>query len=210
MKSFHFAILLIASYASVSSATGLKSLEKFVQTVSTGRCEFTQVVTSPGNNKHKTSTGSFAFARPDRFRFNYVKPFLQTIVADGKTVWLYDPDLNQVTKRKQSVVLGTTPAALIAAAPNVLALQQHYTLSNAPDRDGLQWVLAIPTEADGSMQSIQLGFTATDAMASLAVLEMMDSFGQRSVLRFDRFEVNPVLPVELFRYKSPAGADVME
>jgi outer membrane lipoprotein carrier protein len=60
------------------------------------------------------------------------------------------------------------------------------------------------------MQSIQLGFTATDAVASLAVLEMMDSFGQRSVLRFDRFEVNPVLPVELFRYKPPAGADVME
>jgi outer membrane lipoprotein carrier protein len=210
MKSFHFAIALIVIYSSVSSATGLKSLEKFVQTVSTGRCEFTQVVTSPGNKKHKTSIGSFAFARPDRFRFNYVKPFLQTIVADGNTVWLYDSDLNQVTKRKQSVVLGATPAALIAAAPNVLALQQHYTLSNAPDRDGLQWVLATPTKADGSMQSIQLGFTATDAVASLAVLEMMDSFGQRSVLRFDRFEVNPVLPVELFRYKPPAGADVME
>ncbi len=210
MKNVYRAILLIATYASVSSATGLKSLEKFVQTVSTGQCEFTQVVTSSGNNpsKVKTSSGSFAFARPDRFRFNYLRPFVQTIVADGQTVWLYDSDLNQVTKRKQSVVWGATPAALIAAAPNMLALQKHYTLSNAPDRDGLQWVLAVPKEADGSLQSIQLGFSAS--VANLAVLEMMDSFGQRSVLRFERSEMNPVLPVELFHFTPPVGADVIE
>jgi outer membrane lipoprotein carrier protein len=190
-------------------ADGLAALQTFVQTTTTGRAEFTQVVTSPAREgqtaRTKTSSGRFEFSRPARFKFVYQKPFEQTIVADGQTLWLYDADLNQVTQRKQSSALGATPAALIAAAPDLKALQAEFALSTAPDKDGLQWVLASPKGKDGQLQSVRVGFRG----AELAVLEILDSFGQRSVLSFVKVEVNPKLPADAFSFRPPAGADVI-
>jgi len=192
-------------------------LEDFVRTVKTGQADFTQVVTSPAREgqapRVKTSSGKFEFSRPNRFRFDYAKPFVQAIVADGQTLWLYDVDLNQVTARKQAAVLGTTPAALIASAADVQALQEDFVLSDAPDSDGLQWVLAKPKSKDGQLQSVRIGFKvagdASAATSALAVLEILDSFGQRSVLTFVDFKVNPVLAASNFHFKTPPGADVI-
>lgn len=210
------ALLFIATYACISSATGLKSLEEFVKTVKTGKADFSQVVTAPAKDgmapRVKTSTGQFEFARPNRFRFTYTKPFEQTIVADGQTLWLYDVDLNQVTARKQSSVLGSTPAALIASAADVQALKADFVLADAPELDGLQWVTATPKAKDGQLQTVRIGFKATaDAPGStLQVLEILDNFGQRSVLTFKQFQTNPVLPSSAFSFKPPAGADVIK
>ena len=202
--------LLIAAAAQSVLADGLESLEAFVKTVKTGRAEFTQVVTSPPKEgqavRSKTSTGTFEFQRPSRFRFVYKKPFEQSIVADGQTLWLYDVDLNQVTSRKQSQVLGSTPAALIASAPDLHGLQADFNLQAAPDKDGMQWVLATPKAKDGQLQNVRIGFKAGN---ELAALEIMDSFGQRSVLSFAKVEVNPSLPAESFQFKPPVGADVV-
>jgi outer membrane lipoprotein carrier protein len=118
-----------------------------------------------------------------------------------------------VTARKQSQVLGSTPAALIAAAPDLRALQADFTLADAPDKDGLQWVAATPKAGDGQLQSIRVGFQASDpakqVAGGLAALEILDSFGQRSLLTFSRMEVNPALPSASFQFKIPAGADVI-
>lgn len=206
-------LLLCSLFSLCARADGLESLEKFVKTVSSGRADFTQVVTAPSKEgqaaRSKTSTGTFEFARPNRFRFVYRKPFDQTIVADGQTLWLYDADLNQVTARKQAQVLGATPAALIAAAPDLRAVESEFSLQAAPDKDGLQWVLATPKAREGQLQSVRVGFRNTDATPVLAVLEILDNFGQRSVLTFGRVEVNPVLPASSFVFKPPAGSDVI-
>lgn len=191
-------------------------MENFVKTVTTGKAEFTQVVTSPPKDgqspRVKTSSGTFEFSRPNRFRFDYRKPFVQTIVADGQTVWLFDADLNQVTARKQAAVLGATPAALIASAANVKALQADFVLTDAPDTDNLQWVTATPKAKDSSIQLVRVGFAAVPGTlggAVLRTLEILDSFGQRSVLTFKAFQVNPVIPASVFEFKTPAGADVI-
>jgi len=210
-----FAIICIAAYAGLAGAGGLKSLEVFVKTVNTGRADFTQVVTAPAKDgqapRAKTSSGTFEFARPNRFKFVYKKPFEQSIVADGQTLWLYDVDLNQVTARQQSKVLGSTPAALIAAAPDLRALQADFTLLDAPEQDGLQWVTATPKSKDGQLQAVRVGFRdgAAAPGSTLEVLEILDSFGQRSVLTFKQFQVNPALPGNSFQFKTPAGADVI-
>ncbi len=212
-----FATVLIAAYAHCSCANGLESLETFVKTVSSGRAEFNQVVTSPAKEgqtaRSKTSSGTFEFSRPNRFRFNYKKPFEQSIVADGQTLWLYDADLNQVTARKQAAALGSTPAALIAAAPDLRSLQADFTLATAPEKDGLQWVVATPKAKDGQLQAVRVGFRASDKpaekSAELAALEILDSFGQRSVLSFSKVEVNPALPRDTFQFVTPKGADVI-
>ena len=217
MKRFLTTLFLIAACAISANAGGLKSLENFVRSVKTGQADFTQVVTSPAREgqapRVKTSSGRFEFSRPNRFRFDYAKPFVQTIVADGQTLWLYDVDLNQVTARKQAAVLGATPAALIASAADVQALQADFVLADAPDKDGLQWVLATPRSRDGQLQSVRVGFrTAGDAAAdggTLAVLEILDSFGQRSVLTFKQMQHNPALAASTFVFKPPASADVI-
>ena len=212
-----FATLLIAVCVQPVCANGLQSLENFVKTVTTGRADFTQVVTAPAKDgqtaRSKTSSGTFEFSRPNRFKFLYKKPFEQSIVADGQTLWLYDADLNQVTARKQAAALGSTPAALIAAAPDLRALQADFTLAAAPEQDGLQWVVASPKGKDGQLQTVRVGFRAVGNSGAkvdeLAALEILDSFGQRSMLSFTRVEVNPVLPKEAFQFSTPKGADVI-
>ena len=205
---------LAASFLALAAkADGLQSLESFVKTVGSGRADFTQVVTAPAREgqapRTKTSSGTFEFSRPNRFRFVYRKPFEQTIVADGQTLWLYDVDLNQVIARKQASVLGSTPAALIAAAPDLRALQAEFSLEAAPDKNGLEWVVASPKTKEGQLQSVRVGFKAGVGAPSLAALEILDNFGQLSVLSFSHVEVNPGLAASTFQFKPPAGSDLV-
>jgi outer membrane lipoprotein carrier protein len=207
-------IALIAACLSFSAqASVLESLESFIKTVKSGRASFVQTATSPAKAgqvaRVKTSSGTFEFIRPNRFRFVYQKPFEQSIVADGQTVWLFDVDLNQVTARKQAQVMGSTPIALIASAPDLRALQAEFLIAEIPSGDksneGLQWVLATPRSKDNALRSVRIGFKGN----SLVVLEMEDSFGQQSVLRFSGFEVNAGVDAASFAFKPPAGADVI-
>lgn len=192
-----------------SHADGLDSLEQFVKTAKTGQADFTQTVTAPPKQgqtaRSKTSSGVFQFARPSRFRFDYRKPFAQTIVADGQTLWLYDTDLNQVTSRKQAAALTSSPAAVIASAADLQALRADFVLAAAPDKDGLEWVLASPKAKDGLLQSVRVGFQGGE----LAALEILDSFGQRSLMRFANLRINIPLDGATFQFKPPAGADVI-
>ncbi len=194
-------------------ADGLDALARFLEGVTSGRADFTQVVTAPARDgqpgRVRRSSGRFAFARPNRFRFLYAKPFEQVIVADGQTLWMFDVELNQVTARRQSEVLGSTPAALIAAAPDLAALRADYALQAQAEQDGLQWVLATPRARDGQLQSVRVGLRGATGTPTLVALQILDSFGQRSELRFERFEVNPALPDATFVFKPPAGADVI-
>lgn len=198
-------------------ADGLSALELFIRTATSGRADFTQVVTSPPREgqvaRTRNSSGTFEFQRPGRFRFVYGKPLAQTIVADGQTLWLHDLDLNQVTARAQASALGSTPAALIASAADLRALQADYQLANGPEREGLQWVVATPRARDGQVQSVRVGLREVEQggkkTAELAALEIVDSFGQRSLLSFSRVQLNVNLPPETFRFKPPAGADVI-
>jgi outer membrane lipoprotein carrier protein len=204
------AACLLAASALSARAGGMESLENFMKTARNGRAEFTQVVTAPGKDgqaaRTKTSTGTFEFARPNRFRFNYRKPFEQTIVADGQTLWLHDVDLNQVTARKQAQVLGSTPAALIASSPDLDALKKDFSLEAIADRDGLQWVQATPRARDGQLRSVKVGFRGDQ----LAALDIADSFGQRSLITFGKLELNAGLAADAFQFRPPQGADVVK
>lgn len=191
-------------------ADGLQDLEAFLREVKSAQASFTQVVTSPKRAgetvaRSKTSSGRFEFLRPGRFRFEYTKPFPQTIVADGQTLWLYDADLNQVTARAQKEALGSTPAALIASGTDLKALGEVFDLRAAPAADGLEWVEAKPKAKDGQLLSVRVGFKA----GQLAALEIADSLGQRSVLSFSQWQGNAPLKAEQFAFKPPAGADVI-
>ena len=131
-------------------------------------------------------------------------------MADGQTLWLHDVDLNQVTARPQSQVLGATPAALLTAAADLQALKADFQFTPEPVQDGLQWVRVTPVQREGPIRSVMVGLRVSAAGPELAVLDVQDSLGQRSVLSFSAFELNPALPASTFAFKPPAGADVIK
>ena len=202
-RAFAAGVALFAlAISAVVSAAPVDTLREFVRDVKTGHAQFTQTVTSPDGAKKKTSSGSFDFARPNRFRFAYAKPFEQTIVADGEKVWIYDRDLNQASSRRIGQALGATPAALLAGG----SLDKDFELANLPAKDGLEWAEAKPRAKEGTFQSVRVGFRGKD----LAALEIVDSFGQKSLLRFEAFAANAPVAAETFRFTVPPGADLIE
>jgi outer membrane lipoprotein carrier protein len=196
------AVLALWATVGAARADAVDLLREFVRDVKSGQAAFTQTVTSADGARKKLSSGEFEFARPNRFRFSYTKPFQQLIVADGQKVWIYDTDLNQASSRRLSQALGATPAALLAGA----SLEPDFVLANEASKDGLEWALATPRAKDGAFQFMRVGFRNRD----LAVVELLDSFGQRSRLDFSRFVPNAVLPSGRFQFAPPAGADVIE
>ena len=201
MRALFIACLLSCS-ALMARADALETLREFVRDVKSGRAAFTQTVSSADGAKRKVSSGSFEFTRPNRFRFAYAKPFEQLIVSDGQKVWIFDADLNQVSVRKLTQALGATPAALLAGA----SLDKEFELAAQPQKDGIDWVLATPRQKDGAFQSMRIGFRGKE----LAAVEILDSFGQRSLLQFSQYAANVALPEPTFRFVPPPGADVIE
>ena len=194
------ALLLSATSA---QAGAVDALRDFSREAKSGRANFTQVVTSPDGAKKKSSSGSFEFARPNRFRFAYTKPFEQLIVGDGQKVWLYDADLQQASVRPMDKALGATPAALLAGA----TLEKDFELRALPPGQGLEWVQATPREKDdnANLQSLRIGFKGK----TLAAIELVDGFGQRSLLTFSELVTNLPLAGDTFRFVPPKGVEVL-
>lgn len=210
------AVLLLAVSPVLSMAQpgdALQLLGQFVRTVQTGRAQFTQTVTSPAREgqvaRTRVSSGTFEFARPNRFRFSYTKPYVQTLVADGQMLWLHDPDLNQVTVRKLGDALQGTPAAVIASASDLRGLQTDFELTAQAPAEGLQWVLARPRNREGQLQSLRLGLRATAGGVELVTLDILDALGQRSLMQFSRFEVQAVVAPAQFQFTPPPGAELI-
>jgi len=201
-KSLRLAALAATTLACATAhATATDELREFVKTVKSGKSTFTQTVTAP-NGKQKVSDGSFEFSRPNRFRFVYEKPYAQTVVGDGVKVWIYDPDLNQASSRKTGDALANTPAALIVSND----IDKVFTLVDQPSRDGVDWVLATPKQAEGTVRVLRIGFKGH----ALAQLQIDDSFGQKSMIVFNAFEPNAKLAADTFVFVPPKGADVSE
>lgn len=197
-----------------AQADSLDSLAQFLRQTKSLRADFVQVVTAPAKEgrptKPKTSSGSFAFVRPSVFRFDYSKPYVQNIVADGRSLWLYDADLNQVTVRSQAQALGSSPATLIASANDLETLRKEFELKAAPVEEGLEWVVATPKQKDASLQKVRIGLRPEAGQVVLAQLDIEDAFGTRSLMRFERVELNPGnLGVAQFSFVPPKGADVV-
>jgi outer membrane lipoprotein carrier protein len=191
-------VSLVCAFSGIAHADAVDTLKAFVQDVKAGRADFTQTVTSPDGKRTKTSSGTFEFQRPDRFRFAYKKPFEQLIVGDGAKVWMFDPDLNQASSRKMDQALGATPAALLAGNN----IERDFTLK----ADGPDAVLATPRQSGGTLQSLRIRFKGRE----LAGVEIVDGFGQKSLLEFSNVQANPALAAETFRFTPPKGADVIE
>jgi outer membrane lipoprotein carrier protein len=197
-----FAILLALFFAAAVQASSIDRFKTFVRTTQSARGNFDQQVRDRAGTLVQESKGSFVFLRPGRFRWVYSKPVDQLIVGDGERVWIYDRDLNQVTVRRMSKALGSTPAALLAGSSDIEAA---FELSDAGEREGLEWLEAKPREREAGFERIRMGFD----VSGLRAMELTDHFSQTTRLRFTDLVRNPKVDPADFRFTPPKGADVL-
>lgn len=197
-----FLLIFLLAFASAVEAAAIERFKSFVRGTQSARGEFEQKVHDRGGRLTQESKGSFVFQRPGLFRWVYAKPVDQVIVGDGERVWIHDRDLNQVTVRKLSRALGSTPAALLAGSADV---EKAFDLSDAGTRDGIEWLEAKPREAEAGFARVRMGFDAN----GLRAMELFDHFGQTTQLRFLNLVRNPKVDPSEFRFQPPQGADVL-
>src|SRR6478736_3255418 len=187
--------LLACALALVVSAAGATSIERyksFINETQSARAAFEQKVYDRNGKLVQESRGNFVLQRPGRFRWVYDKPADQVIVGDGTRVWIYDRSLNQVTVRKLASALGSTPAALLAGASGI---EKAFVLTDAGEREGLEWMEAKPREAEAGFELVRMGFNKDN----LEAMELTDHFGQTTVLRFSNLVRNPSVNPTEFR-----------
>ena len=183
-------------------AGGTEQLRSFLGQIRSARGEFTQRV-GGGDARVRTSSGSFVFQRPGRFRWTYSQPYEQVIVADGETLYLYDKDLNQVTVKRLAGTIPASPASILFGSDQ---FDREFEVRDAGARDGMQWIVATPRARDSAFERIEIGFR--DGLP--AAMLLADGFGQVSQLSFAKVERNPALDPRTFRFTPPPGADVLD
>lgn len=191
-----------AMTAMEESAAGPAQLRQFLDETVTLEARFSQVLLEADSTRAQVSEGVFYLHRPQRFRWDYVSPAPQLVVADGEHLWLYDPDLEQVTVRRLDDGLSSTPAMLLSGDGT---LDDTFRVGAAYREDGLDWVELAPHSEAADFAAIRVGFDA----GQLASMELMDALGQTTVIRFSDVQVNPTLDAELFRFSPPDGVDVI-
>ena len=200
MTRFLFASFLVLFFSNTNAAS-VERFQSYLRTTQAAKADFQQKVFDKSGKLVQESKGSFSFLRPGRFRWTYVKP-PQLIVGDGERVWIHDADLNQVTVRRATRVLGATPAALLAGASD---LAKSFELVEAGTKDGLEWLEAKPKDREAGFEKIRMGFSAS----GLQAMELSDNFGQTTILRFSALEPNVRVDAKEFRFEPPKGADVL-
>jgi len=202
--AFALAAFVLAAFvlALPAHGGGIDRLNEFMSATQSATGEFEQRIYGRDGKVVQESRGTLAFFRPGKFRWAYVKPYPQLIVGDGARVWIYDEDLKQVTVRKLDQALGATPAALLAGANDAL---KAFVLKDDGAKDGLEWVEAIPREKESNFERIRMGF----GFSGLERMDLTDSFGQTTELRFTGFQRNARVDPGLFRFVPPPGADVI-
>jgi len=192
--------LLLA--AQTANADGMSSVKVFYEQTKSVRANFHQVVTDKQGRKVQEVDGEMQLKRPNKFRWDYHKPYEQQIISDGNQVWLYDTELAQVTVRELNKSIGSSPAALLAGGE---AIDKSFKLINAVRKDSLEWVSAIPKDKESGFSKILMGFKDN----KIQEMSLIDSFGHTTKIIFSQVEVNPSLEEKSFLFKPPQGVDVV-
>ncbi len=163
---------------------------------------FEQTVFDHRGGQREQSQGRIALSLPRLFRWEYQQPFPQLIVADGDHVWIFDPDLEQVTVRKQALEEQSSPLAVLI---DPAELERQFKTADGGSSDGLDWVLLTPRADDSAFSEARLGFKGVD----LARMVLVDTLGQRTEVAFSDWTRNPEFESDTFRFVPPAGVDVV-
>jgi len=189
----------IAAFA----ADSIARVEAYLASLQTLTAAFVQIVQDKQGQVTERATGTLSISRPNRFRWDYLEPYAQTIVADGKKLWLYDPDLEQVTVRSLEQGLGATPAMLLSGSGKV---GDAFSAGPVEQQKSWTWCRLTPKQKGSDFERVSLGF---DGRNELAAMELVDKLGQTTTIEFSLVKRGAALGDSLFRFVPPKGADVI-
>ena len=193
------ALMLFAPSAAAGARDDLNAFTKGLKGLDG---QFTQKVFDARGKQKESASGRVAVSAPKLFRWEYVKPYPQLIVADGKSVWVYDPDLKQASKRPQGVEEANSPLAILLDPGK---LDRDFTVKDAGTSGGLAWLQLTPKQAEAGFKTAKLGFGKT----GLAKMEYVDALGQRTQIAFGAWKRNPSFAKGTFVYAPAKGVDVI-
>jgi outer membrane lipoprotein carrier protein len=196
-------LVLIFACGPVLAAEGTVELQRFYDRLQDLDTRFEQTQYDETGKVLMVTLGKFSLARPDRFRWEYITPYMQTMVSDGQTFWFYDVDLAQVTKRRAAEALQGTPALLLSGGPQ---LAEQFNLSSVGQKDGMAWVRLLPKSTEGDFSEIRLGLK--DGLPR--TMELRDSLGQYTTIRFSDIRINPGLKAGHFSFQPPKGVEIVD
>ena len=204
MKTMSYVVTVFLLLMSAPTyADGPGDLQRFYNEIRSYSATFEQVVVDENLRLLEASSGEFSIERPGKFRWHYATPSEQLIIGDGRQVWIYDVELEQITHRKSDAAVSQTPAMLLSGEGN---LDDSFILEDAGQDDGLDWVRMIPKSKDSGFTDVRIGFLK----GKLQLLEMKDNFGQSTRMNFRNIKENLDIPEEIFTFDPPAGVDVIE
>lgn len=196
-------VLAITAPAPVHAGAGRVRLDAFLNGLTTLEANFAQTLMDDKGKTIERSNGRVYLQRPGRFRWDYKQPYQQAIVADGQKVWVYDPELQQVTVKPLDQAVGNTPALLLGGG---VKIDEHFLVKEEGSTGGFDWVTLRPKGKGNQYSAIKLGFNSTD----LAAMQMSDNLGQTTRILFDSVKRNTRLAADTFNFKPPPGVDVLE
>ena len=204
-RSLFVVALLLAALGTTQTfaADGVTMVKDYLRGLNSLQANFRQITLAADGGEMIESRGTFYLLRPNRFRWDYETPSEQLIVADGKRIYVYDKELEQVSHRSQKAILDGTPAQLLASNEPP---EKYFTMRNIDRGDGRVWAELIPKTSDTDVEKLQIGFTNGE----LDTLVMEDRFGQLTRFIFTDLDRNPQLQYDMFRFNRPAGADFLK
>lgn len=195
-------VCMLGASAAAWAGVGTVQFEHFITGLKTMRAGFVQTLLDADHHEKQRSEGVLLLSRPGRFRLEYTKPYSQLYVADGRHIWMYDKDLEQITVRPETSALGSTPAALLSSD---VPLERNFYVTELGRHSGYTWLELKPKEKDASFTYIRLALEGD----VVRTMEMGDSLGQTTRLYFDKVIRNPHLARSEFEFTPPPGVDVV-
>ncbi len=205
MRYKRICVAICALFFSVSSSadTASQALSRLFSQVTTIQASFTQRVTDKKGRLLQYSTGKMVLSRPNQFRWEVIKPVEQLIIANNKKLWVYDPDLQQVTIRLLNQEAGETPALLLTRTN--AALEKSFSVASQM-RSGMQWFRLTPKDKSSLFEAIELGFSHQ----VIQEMQLTDHLGQKTTIQFNQVRTNGMVSASLFQFIPPAHTDVID
>ena len=199
-----FTLVFITFFCSITSAQANKTLDQFFQSTQSLQADFEQIIRNTGGRTLENSTGRFILSRPDKFILEYTAPAEQKYISNGKTIWIYDVELEQVSIRHIDEGIGDSPAMLLSSNENIY---NHYTVSDVivAKSDGLSWVQLLAKEPEMTFERVLFAFKDNVLMQMV----MHDSFGQITQLKFSKIQINKPFANRQFNFVPPDDVDVI-
>ncbi len=197
-----FAVLPVATAAPVEERAAMALVESFLSDVTTMSSRFEQSLIDARGQVLERSTGTLEIERPGRFRWVFIEPYEQWLLADGLNIWSYDVDLEQVTVKPQAETLGNTPALLLSGADDAL---EQFVFDGGVEESGLTWVRLVPVDTESGFMGVELGFV--DGRIDRMVF--LDNLDQTTFVALAEVAINDAIEPGTFDFVVPEDVDVV-